>query len=127
MEKRQNRCGDMEAFRKGDRENQFPPPLTEFNLCKIYLGTKAIRSSNVDQNNINTLSRCPQMYFRFQACITVYPAFCCVYLFSLLCCQHKERHLRKKSVQKSDETKIRKTAGNGEMMKTREGREEDMR
>lgn len=52
MEKRQNRCGEMEAFRKGDRENQFPPPLPDFNLCKIYLGTKAIRSSNVDQNNI---------------------------------------------------------------------------
>lgn len=31
------RCRHLE---KRDRENQFPTPLTGFNLCKIYFGTK---------------------------------------------------------------------------------------
>lgn len=73
------------------------------------------------------LSLCPQIYFRLQACAAARSALSCVCLVLLLCCQHKGRHLREKSVQKgkkkSDETKAWKTAGNGVMMKSRDKKE----
>lgn len=73
---------------------------------------------------MRTHSHCPQIYF-----ITVCPAlYSIVSLFAYFCafvlllCQHEEKHERKKSVQKSDETEIRKTAENGEMIKAIEMR-----